>query len=191
MTKKEARIARKLEKSLEEQEKSKKLVRALYAVSEDAQPRVVHTPKEDNTPRTSENPDSIMEMLFSFNCETIADREDAWSWRQQRDWVSYFNSEGKPCDVTNCLNGLSGLKWSEIISQTTGTKRKRRKKNHSQAYSSICSEAQKRWRYIERPEDELFRVRYGSTGRIWGVRVGSLFSVVWWDPHHKIYPTEP
>lgn len=190
MTKKEARIARKLEKTLGEQEKSKKLARALHAVSEDAQPRVVYLPKDDNTPRTSENPESIMEMTFSFNCETIADRKDEWSWRQQRDWVSYFNSQGKPCDVTNCLNGLVGLKWSEIISQTTG-KKKRRKKNHSQAYSSICLEAQKRWRHIERPEDELFRVRYGSAGRIWGVRTGSLFSVVWWDPNHKIYPTEP
>lgn len=190
VTKKEARIARKLEKALEEQEKSKKLARALHPVFESTQPRVTNLPKDDNTPRTTEDPKSIMEMPFSFDCESIADREDEWSWKQQRDWVSYFKSERKPCDVTICLNSLAGLKWSEVTSQTTGGK-KRRKKNHSQAYSSICPEARKRWKDIERPEEELFRVRYGGAGRIWGVRTGSLFSVVWWDPHHKIYPTEP
>lgn len=192
MTKKEARIARKLEKTLREQEKREKLVRNPHVITEAAQPRADNLPDASSVPRASENPKSIMDLPFSYDCETMADLIDQWSWGQKRDWNQHFADKKQACEVTGCMESFNGLTWSEIMSQTTGNgkRKKRRKKHHSQPHSSISAEARNRWKEIERTEDQLFRFRYGGTGRIWGVRTGALFSVVWWDPDHKIYPTE-
>jgi len=38
--------------------------------------------------------------------------------------------------------------------------------------------------------DEMFRFRLGGTARLWGFRANRTFHVVWWDPLHKVYPTE-
>ncbi len=85
------------------------------------------------------------------------------------------------------MSEMSRLTWAEILSQTTGG-RERRKKHHVQSWDSICPEAQARWIEIERTEDELFRFRVGGQERIWGVRQGPVFLVVWWDAEHRIYP---
>jgi hypothetical protein len=39
--------------------------------------------------------------------------------------------------------------------------------------------------------DELFRFRLGNKPRLWGIIHEGVFFPVWWDPEHKIYPTDP
>jgi hypothetical protein len=37
----------------------------------------------------------------------------------------------------------------------------------------------------------MFRFRLGGKARLWGFRSERIFHVVWWDPDHRVYPTEP
>ena len=39
--------------------------------------------------------------------------------------------------------------------------------------------------------DDLFRFRLGNKPRLWGVIHEGVFYPVWWDPEHKVYPTDP
>jgi hypothetical protein len=40
--------------------------------------------------------------------------------------------------------------------------------------------------------DELFSLRMGGAKkRIYGIRDRGTLQVIWWDPEHEIYPTEP
>ncbi len=186
MSRKAARIARKNEKKLRDQEKN---VRLIAQVVEDHTPRVSKAVSEDSTPRSIEDPQSIMKMKMEYNILDCSDRKDAWSWGQNRNWCETHNDAENSCAIRSTMIEMSALYWSEIYSQTTGSK-ERHKKHHSQSWDTICEEAQNRWIEIDRGEDELFRFRTGARSRIWGYREGHVFYVVWWDPDHQIYPTE-
>jgi hypothetical protein len=55
----------------------------------------------------------------------------------------------------------------------------------------LADEAQYRAAELEKFSDTIFRFRLGSTKRLWGFRVVNHFEVIWYDPNHEIYPTEP
>ncbi len=39
---------------------------------------------------------------------------------------------------------------------------------------------------------EIARIRIGSAKRLYAVRTPrGVFEMLWWDPNHEIYPTEP
>ena len=38
--------------------------------------------------------------------------------------------------------------------------------------------------------DYLFRLRLDSHKRLYGIRVGNEFHIIWWDPNHEIWPSE-
>ncbi|MGW1588316.1 hypothetical protein [Streptomyces sp. NPDC002386] len=38
---------------------------------------------------------------------------------------------------------------------------------------------------------KLGRFRLTGKSRLYGVMEGNVFHVLWWDPHHQIYPWEP
>jgi hypothetical protein len=88
---------------------------------------------------------------------------------------------------------MGRLKWSEIESQRTGG-RNRHRKHHSQQISCIEATAQSDLNRLKLSEifgDELFRFRLSGEQRLWGFRNGRVFHVLWWDPGHDVYPTEP
>jgi hypothetical protein len=88
---------------------------------------------------------------------------------------------------------LARQTWVEIERAMTGSGRRHRK-HHSHEVESLCPEAQRdfqRAQLAERFGEEMFRFRLSGKKRLWGFRVGSVFHVVWWDPNHQVYPTEP
>jgi hypothetical protein len=96
-------------------------------------------------------------------------------------------------EVFSFLCDLAQQTWAEIESATTGG-RNRHRKHHSQEVESFCSEAKRDFqqaRLAEQFEEEMFRFRLSGQKRLWGFRVGHVFHVVWWDPGHLVYPTEP
>ncbi len=107
----------------------------------------------------------------------------------QHPWV--FNpSETDAQRVLMFLCDIAGSTWREIDAQTSGGHRK----HHSQPLDSIARDAQRdaqRARLDETFGDTVFRFRLGSTQRLWGFRQEQVFYVVWWDPKHKVYPSEP
>ncbi|UGX87143.1 hypothetical protein [Phyllobacterium meliloti] len=187
MNRKNARIERQLAKQLAHIQKK---ARTVAQFSEEKTPRVIDAPQINKNPRTLADPVSIMGMQMQYQVITHADQEGAWSWGQERNWCSPAHNAENACEIRSTMIFMSGLYWHEILAQRTGSGHKRHKKNHSQAWDSLCAEAQERWLEIGRGEDELFRFRTGGKGRIWGFRDGHIFNVVWWDAEHQIYPVD-
>lgn len=169
-SKSEARIARKNLKALGAQSKSARLVKAY--VSE----------LPERTVRTGANPSSIYRMTAVIKCDD-PDIVDSWSWGVDRQW----------CDrewelkVEPKLADWSKLTWAEIDALASDTGHKM---HHTMSCEDICEEAQDRMIEIERFYEVLFRFRAGNLERVWGYRIVDTFHVLWYDPTHKIYPTD-
>jgi len=88
------------------------------------------------------------------------------------------------------MSEFQKLTWSELFAQRTGGK-ERHKKHHDMDVCDLEPEAFDRWCEIGLDEyDTAFRFRLGNKPRLWGYRIHAKFYLVWWDPTHKIYPTE-
>jgi hypothetical protein len=37
---------------------------------------------------------------------------------------------------------------------------------------------------------QIWKLRIGGAGRLWGFLEGNVFHVVWWDPNHEIWPSK-
>jgi hypothetical protein len=119
-------------------------------------------------------------------CFHYADRATREAWAFKPDGDSAPDLFGFLCDMAK-------LKWSDIERQQTGGKRRRRK-HHSQPIHSLEHAAQadlRKRRLDETFGDEIFRFRLGGKSRLWGFRNERVFHVIWWDPDHLVYPTEP
>lgn len=121
--------------------------------------------------------------LMTWTRDT-ADVAGEWSWGSRSclddDWDEI---------VLPFLSEYEKKNWNEITSEKTGSGKKRRKKHITYPVADICKEAQDRLVEIERDDiDLVFRFRLGGRERLFGTRAGPLFSLLWWDPTHKIYP---
>lgn len=117
-------------------------------------------------------------------CITQADRAEAWSWGEPREW----QEDEWESIIHPPLNELSKLTWKEIdqFSSDSG-----HRMHHGHEISDLVSEAQERWKTISLEQyDSVFRFRLGGTRRVWGFIVQAHFHAVWWDRFHSIYPTE-
>lgn len=96
-------------------------------------------------------------------------------------------------EVWDFLQSISGCTWNEIYSQITSTRYDTHRKHHSQDFDTVCPDAQRRIAAMRLDErfNELFRFRLGGRKRLWGCISDQVFHVVWWDPDHRVYPTEP
>lgn len=170
LSKSEARIARKNLKALQAQEKSARLVQAY--VEE----------KPEGEVRLGANPDSIFGMPVVIECQS-PDVDGSWSWGVQRQWCSKEWAE----KIEPRFAEWSGLTWAEIdgFSSDTG-----HKMHHNTGCDDICEEAQDRMIELDRFYDVLFRFRAGNLERVWGNRQINVFHVLWYDPTHRIYPTD-
>jgi hypothetical protein len=124
----------------------------------------------------SENP------LFCFvHADRVTDNE----------WAFTPGADHAP-EVVGKLCEFAKLTWREIERQSTGGQRRHRK-HHDMDLDKICSDAQadlKASKLDERFGDTLFRFRLGGEKRLWGFRNGRIFHIVWWDPKHKVCPSE-
>lgn len=169
MSRKEARIARKLKRRADQEAKSARLK------AEPIEKQV----------RTGANPGSIFQMQMRWTIDA-ADREGAWSWGVNREWgEEVWNSSLLPK-----LEEYQKLTWAEIEAQAYGNEGKRHRANHSMETAQICDEAQIRLTNIGQYSDTVFRFRLGNLPRLWGVRVVENFKVLWYDPSHQIYPVD-
>lgn len=90
-------------------------------------------------------------------------------------------------DLLRLLEGLDGLTWREVRQQSAGGHRR----HHDQPVASICTAAQRRLEELELDLETIFRLRDGSLLRIWGYIQDAVFRIIWYDRHHRVYPTEP
>ncbi|MBC3185082.1 hypothetical protein H7347_00545 [Corynebacterium sp. zg-331] len=82
------------------------------------------------------------------------------------------------------LDDVSGKTWQECENETSG----RHKRNHYHDVTDLADDARRRLQYLDDSEEQVFRFRLDGTGRLWGVRSGDLFRILWYDPEHAVYP---
>lgn len=116
--------------------------------------------------------------------EANADRVGSWSWGQDRDWAQP-DWDGI---IHPKLAEWTKLMWKEIDTFSTPT---RHKSHHTMPCEELCEESQLRLMDLGHSGETIFRFRLGSSRRLWGFRVVSEFQILWYDPLHQIYPTEP
>jgi hypothetical protein len=74
------------------------------------------------------------------------------------------------------------MTWNDILQN--------RKYNHSVEVDKMIKAARDRLMVLRMDEyEELFRFRLAGTGRVWGIRDGRVFQILWWDPDHKVCPS--
>lgn len=137
------------------------------------QPKVKDRPQTSKNPKFTERPEFDKErVLWSF---LYFDHFSAWSENCSK--VDEF------CSVAKCMKDYEGRTWSEIT--TSGWR------DHPVSFDRLVPEAQKRLMDLKLDDfDEYFRFRFSSLQRIWGVRKGPVFHVIWWDPEHRVCPSK-
>jgi hypothetical protein len=116
---------------------------------------------------------------------SLLDLEHAGSWS----WgVTDVTLQG----IIEFLTQMERLTWTEIQAQMTNNKKGGHRKHHAIPLDRLCPEAQRRLQDLRLDDlDDLFRFRLGNKPRLWGVIHEGVFYPVWWDPEHKVYPTDP
>lgn len=113
--------------------------------------------------------------------EVSGDDSCDWTWdispEQLKDFLTF---------MAEC----SKRTWGEIESDRTGGKN-RHKKHHLHEVASLPACARDRLvGHLDESYTTLFRLRFGGTQRVWGVRERAMFRLLWLDLDHKVYPTD-
>jgi hypothetical protein len=119
-------------------------------------------------------------------CFQFADRATKNAWK-------FKPTEGDAPPLVDFICEMAKLTWAEIEAQRVGTKDGYLKRNHSQEIKRLTADARADLIKRQLPEwfdDTMFRFRVSGEQRLWGFRKGHVFHIIWWDPHHKVYPTE-
>jgi len=136
------------------------------------QPRVRFEPKPVKRPRIGEP--SFHEGLPLAWKFSQADRGGPWPW-------SAISPESRHALVDRMSN------W-ETMTQTD----LRQGGSHPVPVSGLCREAQLRLAEIEQDDlDEMMSFRLSNRERLWCIRDRNLMRVLWWDPAHEVWPTQP
>jgi hypothetical protein len=104
-------------------------------------------------------------------------------WHYQGKWGWHLLRNDR--EVLEFLRQLSTDSWTELLALDRGTR------HHFQPIDTLPREAQERLEHQGWDDQErVFRFRASGKKRLWGFLVDGIFFVVWWDPHHKVYPVE-
>ena len=104
-----------------------------------------------------------------------------WSWD-----LGPVESE----ELLRFLGDMTQSTWGEIMSQETGSGR-RRKKHHVMPVDTLEKCARDRLEAMSDTWDTMYRFRLGGKIRLWGFRDRAIFHLVWIDWEHAVYPTDP
>lgn len=196
MSSKEDRAHRKLKREQRRKQKSVKLASSFVEENISSTPKIqclpdiekqpltdaqfgsLHVPKQ---PKTKHNGSRFgYKMTW---CARIADLEGQWSWGEVRAWSQNEWS----ADISNGLNNLESLDWSEIQNMNSDTGHLM---HHDHDVSTLCDESVARWFELEYDQfDTVFRFRLGNLKRAWGIEVQGHFYLIWYERNHQIYPT--
>ena len=79
------------------------------------------------------------------------------------------------------LKNFETMLWNDILGRN----------NHAVLVSQISREAQVRLEDLKLDDNEsLISLRLTGTQRIWGIRIGNILQLLWWDPNHEVCPSE-
>ncbi len=164
----EARLKRQAAALLKNQEKSARLRESI-------------TPQNKEV-RTGGDPDSIFQQLMTWTGQK-SDCEGDWSWGPRGWSVEDWDQQIHPK-----LTNWQTMRWHEIEGATTDNGHRM---HHDMDCGDLCNEALERLFELKMYTDTIYRFRMGNRRRLWGFRILSEFQILWYDPTHNIYPTDP
>jgi len=98
-------------------------------------------------------------------------------------WHDDVSKEEVFVKVADHMKAYEGRTWAEIETQNA-------KHDHPVPVKNLTAKAQARLQALKQDDvEKLWRFRFSNLQRIWGIRDGRLFKVIWWDPEHKICPS--
>ena len=132
----------------------------------------------NKTPRSDPNIQiSDMQKKPTWRIECI-DLDGPFGWKNI-ERKEFFNF------ILPKLKEIENKYWSEI--SISG-----KKYYHQVGIDVISKEAKNRLRQLQLDENpKLLSLHLSSKKRIWGIKIGNVIKVLWWDPEHKVYPTQP
>lgn len=86
------------------------------------------------------------------------------------------------------LASFEGMTWGGNTKGIWG--KKKGTNSHFEKISDMCNDAQKRAEEIHLDVDELFSLRLTGELRLYGILQDGVFSIIWYDPCHKVYPVK-
>lgn len=136
------------------------------------QPKRAYQPSRRKQPRGEPSSTADLTPIWSF---ALFDKSAVWHDEQYQEET--FR------EVASHLKDYEGMTWGRIEN--------RRRYNHPVPVERLITEAQKRLVEINLDDtDELWRFRLSGKRRIWGIRDRHIFKVLWWDPQHRICPSQ-
>lgn len=135
-------------------------------------PKQLSYPTQHKTPKNAEPTSDARSPVFSFK---LFDDFD-WHVSGHQEGEAEFQS------VVRKLRDYEKRSWNEI--------KQDRNRDHPVSADNLIKSAQERLRIIRQDDaSELWRFRFNSRQRIWGIKVGNTLQILWWDPHHQICPS--
>ncbi len=136
-------------------------------------------PKEKTTPDFLKKPrmDSSLSGSISETPVWMAgavDLDGRWGWKKIG-YSLFFDC------ILPKIQDFEKMRWSEILG----------KNSHEINVGQIIKPAQDRLRDLKMDDcDTLVSIRLTGKQRIWGIKIGKTFKILWWDPEHEIYPSK-
>jgi hypothetical protein len=85
--------------------------------------------------------------------------------------------------VLTALAEFDSMTWGELQQQ-------QRPRAKCIEASELPEPARQRLLTLRRDDiDVLWELHLTGRRRLWGTREGAIFSVLWWDPEHQVYPS--
>lgn len=101
------------------------------------------------------------------------DREGPWGW--SRVICQFFWS-----DIWPKMRDFESMEWEQIVANGS----------HEVSVDGICKDAKKQLERLKLDDVErLVSFRFTGKQRLWGIRLGNVFQILWWDPNHEVYPS--
>ncbi len=133
-------------------------------------PKSFVVPVESKTPKAGSFPTDGCHP--EFRTEQM-DKEGPWGWNQ-------FDSL-QIQEVFQKILESQKLTWQDL----------RNNGSHFVDIRDLCSQAQKRLVQLQKEDlDQLFSLRLTGRKRIWGIKEGNIFWLLWWDPEHQVCPSQ-
>jgi hypothetical protein len=140
------------------------------------QPRIQPGHQSSRSPRAAHNPDDANQQTPVW---TIGQFDVDGIWGRSRIRLPEHLWD----DLFAKLKSYESRTWAEIIANN--------KRDHAVPVARLIKPARERLNDLKLDDvDELFRLRLTGTQRVWGIREGRVFHLIWWDPDHEICPSE-
>jgi len=85
--------------------------------------------------------------------------------------------------VREKLGLFESMTWNEIFVVA-------KKQNHDIPVAGLRCPHARKWMKDNMPDQPtLWTLRFSGAERVWGIFSGGAYQILFWDPHHLIYPT--